>query len=29
MQAKAGGMVYDEAGDGYFARHKMKPGITG
>lgn len=29
MQAKAGGIVYDEVVEGYFARHKMKPGITG
>ena len=29
MQAKAADQVYDEAVDGYFARHKMKPGITG
>ena len=29
FQAKAGGTVYDKAVDGYFARHKMKPGITG
>ncbi|MGE3645555.1 MAG: undecaprenyl-phosphate glucose phosphotransferase [Beijerinckiaceae bacterium] len=29
MQAKAAGQVYDEVVDGYFARHKMKPGITG
>ncbi|MDP4594116.1 MAG: undecaprenyl-phosphate glucose phosphotransferase, partial [Beijerinckiaceae bacterium] len=29
MQAKAANQVYDEAVDGYFARHKMKPGITG
>ena len=29
VQAKAGGELYDEAVDGYFARHKVKPGITG
>lgn len=29
LQAKAADQVYDEAVDGYFARHKMKPGITG
>jgi Undecaprenyl-phosphate glucose phosphotransferase len=28
-QAKADGTLYDEVIDGYFARHKVKPGITG
>ena len=28
-QAKAAGTLYDEVIDGYFARHKVKPGITG
>jgi len=29
MQAKAAGHVYDEVVDGYFSRHRVKPGITG
>ncbi|MBL1258315.1 undecaprenyl-phosphate glucose phosphotransferase [Methylocystis sp. Sn-Cys] len=29
MQAKVGEHIYDEVVDGYFARHKVKPGITG
>jgi Undecaprenyl-phosphate glucose phosphotransferase len=28
-QAKAGNRIYDEVVDGYYARHRMKPGITG
>ena len=29
VNAKAEAQVYDEAVDGYFARHRVKPGITG
>jgi exopolysaccharide biosynthesis polyprenyl glycosylphosphotransferase len=28
-QAKAGNRIYNEVVDGYYARHRMKPGITG
>jgi Undecaprenyl-phosphate glucose phosphotransferase len=28
-QAKAGNRIYDEVVEGYYARHRMKPGITG
>ncbi|HTJ01864.1 MAG TPA: sugar transferase, partial [Methylovirgula sp.] len=29
VQAKAAERLYDEVVDGYFARHKVRPGLTG